>query len=192
MNTEVKVLFNGHAYYPDKVEITRNIEQCCSINRIECPVDYTQYHAITPKKPEPKFPGIKKVVYNPPATIVFWDDNTKTVVQCRENDSFDPEKGLAMAITKKALGNKHEYYNVVKKWLKKAPKPKCIDLKINKAQTFEFKVADENIKAALGDLIGTTKDGLKVYMKEATNDGVTIKAMKGDNKNDPTTKTGKV
>lgn len=83
-------------------------------------------------------PKIKKVIFNNPATIVFWADGTKTVVKCQETacdnfyadgekiatgkdvDRFDPEKGLAMAIAKKALGNKHDYYNVFKKHLKKA------------------------------------------------------------------------
>jgi hypothetical protein len=31
-------------------------------------------------------------------------------------DEFDPEKGLAMAIAKKALGNKGNYFNVIKRW----------------------------------------------------------------------------
>lgn len=62
---------------------------------------------------------IKNVIFNDPATIVFWDDGTKTVVKCSEGDKFDPEKGLAMAITKKALGNKYDYYNTIKHWLKK-------------------------------------------------------------------------
>ena len=61
---------------------------------------------------------IKNVVFNPPATIVFWADNSKTVVKA-ENEIFDPEKGLAMAIAKKALGNKGNYYETFKKWLPK-------------------------------------------------------------------------
>ena len=61
-------------------------------------------------------PSIKNVIFNDPATIVFWDDGTKTVVKA-ENEPFDPEKGLAMAIAKKALGNKGNYYNEFKKWL---------------------------------------------------------------------------
>ena len=36
-----------------------------------------------------------------------------------ENEPFDPEKGLAMAIAKKSLGNKGDYYNEFKKWLPK-------------------------------------------------------------------------
>lgn len=59
---------------------------------------------------------IKKVIFNDPATIVFWDDGSKTVVKAHD-EPFDPEKGLAMAISKKFLGNKGNYYNEFKKWL---------------------------------------------------------------------------
>lgn len=62
--------------------------------------------------------NIKKVIFNNPATIVFWSDGSKTVVKSHLDD-YDPEKGLAMAIAKKALGNKGYYYNVFKKWLPK-------------------------------------------------------------------------
>ena len=62
---------------------------------------------------------IKKVIFNDPATIVFWSDGTKTVVKCGNNDAFDPEKGLAMAISKKFFDNMGYYYDVFKKWLPK-------------------------------------------------------------------------
>ena len=62
---------------------------------------------------------IKKVIFNKPATIVLWSDGTKTVVKCAVK-KFDKEKGLAMAITKKFLGNKGNYYNEVRKWLEEA------------------------------------------------------------------------
>ena len=58
---------------------------------------------------------IKKVIFNNPATIVFWVDGTKTVVKA-ENEDFDPEKGLAMAIVKKVFGNKGSYFNKIKRW----------------------------------------------------------------------------
>lgn len=61
-------------------------------------------------------PEIKEVIFNDPATIVFWTDGTKTVVKCQEGDIFDPEKGLTMAIAKKVYGNKGSYCNVIKKW----------------------------------------------------------------------------
>lgn len=60
--------------------------------------------------------SIKNVIFNDPATIIFWNDGTKTVVKA-ENEKFDPEKGLAMAISKKVLGNKGNYYETFKKWL---------------------------------------------------------------------------
>lgn len=59
---------------------------------------------------------IKDVIFNDPATIVFWADGTKTVVKCQEGDEFDPEKGLTMAIAKKVYGNKGSYCNKIKKW----------------------------------------------------------------------------
>ena len=60
---------------------------------------------------------ITKVIFNNPATIVFWSDGKKTVVKCGSDEAFDEEKGLAMAISKRVLGNKGNYYNEFKKWL---------------------------------------------------------------------------
>lgn len=60
---------------------------------------------------------IKKVHFNPPATVVLWADGSKTVVKAQEGDDYDPEKGLAMAISKKALGNKGNFNDVFKKHL---------------------------------------------------------------------------
>jgi len=60
---------------------------------------------------------IKKVIFNDPATIVFWNDGTKTVVKCQEGDTYDKEKGLALCIAKKALGNKGNFNNEFKKWI---------------------------------------------------------------------------
>ena len=67
------------------------------------------------QKERDKF-DIKDVIFNNPATIIFWKDETKTVVKA-ENEEFDPEKGLAMAIAKKALGNNYGYYDVFKKYV---------------------------------------------------------------------------
>lgn len=68
-----------------------------------------------------KQPKIKDVIFNSPATIVFWSDGTKTVVKA-ENEPFDPEKGLAMAISKKFLGNKGNYFQTFKKFIKEDTK----------------------------------------------------------------------
>ena len=60
---------------------------------------------------------IKKVIFNNPATIVYWKDGTKTVVKCGKDDTFDEEKGLALCFMKKALGNKGNYNNTFKKYI---------------------------------------------------------------------------
>ena len=64
-----------------------------------------------------RLPYIKQVIFHDPATIVYWADGTRTVVKCQDGDIYDPEKGLAMVISKKALGNKGDYCNVFKQWL---------------------------------------------------------------------------
>lgn len=62
---------------------------------------------------------IKNVIFNDPATIVFWSDGTKTVVKCGKDDTFDPEKGLAMAISKYFFDNAGYFNDVFKKWIPK-------------------------------------------------------------------------
>lgn len=62
-------------------------------------------------------PGIAKVIYNPPATIILWEDETKTVVKCCENDIYDLEKGFAMAVIKKLCGNDSAlFHKLFKTW----------------------------------------------------------------------------
>lgn len=69
----------------------------------------------------------EKVIFNKPATIVFWKDGTKTVVKAQNDEPFDPEKGLAMAIAKKALGNEGNYFNRIKKWTEDVEEPYSYD-----------------------------------------------------------------
>lgn len=56
---------------------------------------------------QPIFIKVKpvKVIFNNPATIVIWDDGTKTIVKRQKGDRYDKEKGLALCYMKKALGN---------------------------------------------------------------------------------------
>lgn len=62
--------------------------------------------------------GIKRVIFNDPATIIYWEDGTKTVVKVQDGEAFDEEKGFAMAVLKKMLGNEGNYYNEIRKWVK--------------------------------------------------------------------------
>lgn len=55
-----------------------------------------------------RVPHIERLIFNPPATIIMWSSGEKTIVKCREGETFDPEKGLAMAIAKRALGRDYK------------------------------------------------------------------------------------
>ena len=50
---------------------------------------------------------IKRVIHNAPATVILWNDGTKTVVKAH-HEPFDPEKGFAMAVCKKLLGDSYK------------------------------------------------------------------------------------
>lgn len=51
-------------------------------------------------------PVLKSVTYNPPATIAFWEDGTKTVSKCSKKDVFSKECGLALCYMYKLFGKK--------------------------------------------------------------------------------------
>jgi hypothetical protein len=51
----------------------------------------------------------RKWVINGPATILFWQDGTKTIVKCNKDDEFDAQKGYLMAFFEKTTGmSKHQ------------------------------------------------------------------------------------
>ena len=104
------------AYVLDQVKRNYNLEVKNYIKAYE--LDLSLYPYFKPNTTNTtKLPEIKDVIFNEPATIVMWSDGTKTVVKCQEGEGYDPEKGMAMAISKKALGNKGNYCEVFKKWL---------------------------------------------------------------------------
>lgn len=87
--------------------------------------------------------AIKQVIFNPPATIVLWTDGTKTVVKA-ENEEFDKEKGLAMAICKRTSGNKGNYFEIFKKY--------CRDEEPNTEAAVINEVAPDPITSAFSEL----------------------------------------
>ena len=80
----------------------------------------------TNNKPTPSNP-IKQVIFNGPATIVYWKDGCKTIVKCQEGAVNDHEKGLAMAVVRHyfcdILGMSR-YDGIFKKYLPKETKEK--------------------------------------------------------------------
>lgn len=107
------------AYVLDQVKRKYNLEVKDYIRAYELDLSLYPFFKLntTNTTNTTKLPEIKDVIFNEPATIVMWSDGTKTVVKCQEGEGYDPEKGMAMAISKKALGNKGNYCEVFKKWL---------------------------------------------------------------------------
>lgn len=109
---------------------------------------------------------IKKVKFNPPATIVFWTDNTKTVVKCKGED-YDPEKGLALCISKKVLGDKGNYYEVFKKWLPKEKETESDLPKIAfKPETWTFDLKPIDINKKLFEVLTGTNGKTTIEFKD--------------------------
>lgn len=61
----------------------------------------------------------KKIIFNGPATIVMWNDGTKTVVKQSKFDDYDYEKSFAMCVVKKVFGDQ---YNAIRKMVVKSYK----------------------------------------------------------------------
>ena len=98
--------------------------------------------------------SIRKVIFNDPATIVFWSDNTKTVVKCGPEDTFDMEKGLAMAIVKKMAGNDNRFHKVFKQWCKPD-------------EMHEVAITSTQVLKKLNKMAAQTKDGITGLLTEA-------------------------
>ena len=93
-----------------------------------------------------------RVIFNPPATIVFWSDDTKTVVKCSGDDEFDQTVGLAMAICKKMYGNNSCYNDIFKKFVTQGTPHKNVlmtgNAEPNIGDRIEFEVKDFGTVAA--------------------------------------------
>lgn len=76
---------------------------------------------------------VKRVIFNDPVTVVIWTDGTKTVVRCQDGEPYDPEKGLAMCMAKKMLGNNGNYYDIFHKYLDVYEEEEAMKKKLAKA-----------------------------------------------------------
>ena len=83
--------------------------------------DHSSVESTKPR--ETYIPEIKNVYFNDPVTVVLWEDGTKTVVKCQENDVYSADTGLALCISKKALGNMGNFNNIFNKWVPKDSEP---------------------------------------------------------------------
>lgn len=83
-------------------------------------------------------PGIKKIIENNPATVILWEDGTKTMAKCQDDDEFDFEKGAMICSLKKLIGNKAT--NELLKRMENQPKKSksCKDCQFDKVAFTNF------------------------------------------------------
>lgn len=123
---------------------------------VEFDVPYTTLYIGTKKTD-----NIKNVIYNPPATIILWEDGTKTVVKCDDTEQYNKETGFLMCIAKKYYGNTGYFNNVLNKWCwsKIEPEPPEEPKMATEKPSFKYKEETifENHKVA--EAIGNVLDG---------------------------------
>lgn len=134
--------------------------------------------------------AIRRVIFNNPATIVFWEDGEKTVVRCMDNvevrekvvhgrkkkfmvpmpsENYSKEIGLAMCIVKKVYGNTGAFNDVFKAFI---PEYKQLDSKGRSVgKTGHLRVQEEE------KIIPVTE-------QQAITDSATMKEPEPENKND--------
>lgn len=92
--------------------------ECTDIEKALCSTNYKDVSKLgLVFNSHPTRPSIKNVYFNNPATVVLWDDGTKTVVKCQDGDTYSKETGLALCVAKKAMGNKGNYNDIFRKWI---------------------------------------------------------------------------
>lgn len=93
--------------------------------------------------------GIKNVFFNEvkKTTTVVFLDHTSVIVKCTDNDHFDPEMGLAMAIARRCFGSRTKLKKAVDKWVATSA-PKNEQLRKKAARKAEKEAAKvEHFKA---------------------------------------------
>lgn len=167
----MKAIKNDYRYSPTSITTNYSIPNStyCSIpSYIWNTIDLTEYEKAieknkTKKEEKPmkiNMPKIKNIDFQPPLTVVIWEDGTKTFVKCADNEVFDPEKGAAMAIAKKALGDKYNFIDTISyyvdKWLKKDCNKKYITENSKEFSSDENKII-EYIRACKTKQVEATK-----------------------------------
>lgn len=114
---------NGHLDDYTTISIDKYFKRGKTKKNVTCVGNDIYYamidYAFDPVRQNKSRYGIKKVIFNDPATIVYWEDGSKTVVKCQEGDTFDKEKGLAMCIAKRVYGTSKSggnYYEQFRLW----------------------------------------------------------------------------
>lgn len=61
-------------------------------------------------------PKVKKIIFHDPATIVFWEDGTKTVVKRMKDQEFSKYYGFLAALGKKLYKNNSHLQRMIEQY----------------------------------------------------------------------------
>lgn len=124
---------------------------------------------------EPPFwgiPDIHHIIFNDPATIVFWEDGTKTVVKCMEGEKFERYAGFAMACMKKMFGSTGAAKRIMEESYE-AVSPEALEISKSKHEPKEKqpKPKDGSHPVTIIDLTEALTKALQSFAKGKGNNG---------------------
>lgn len=109
----------------------------------------------------------KQIIFNPPATIVYWADGDKTVVRC-DNDVFSEEFGYAMACMRKIYGTRANFKALLKDAYRPQEKKETGKSKKTASADTTVKMADTTVRPVKKG--GSQTPSLDKLLKELAGD----------------------
>jgi len=167
----------------DETDVTDDDIPFCDDDCTECPGNHCCEDEEVVCEDDEGFPSmwgvpdIDRVTFNPPATIIFWEDGTKTVVKCAEGQLFERYAGFSASVMKKLFGSTANAKDVMEQcdvdnW-KRAMEEEKERLRQQEAEKHEAKAkADAKRKVTVDDLtdlfnkFGALLESLKISAKD--------------------------
>lgn len=109
-------------------------------------------------------PPIRRILFNDPATIVFWGDDTKTIVKCMKGEKYERYAGFAAACMKKLFGSTLHAKDIMEKY--------GVDQqeKVREQNDKKEKPACVGKRVAIDELaVGVNHDAIREAVNEALN-----------------------
>ena len=92
----------------------------------------------------------ERIIHSGPATIVFWNDKTKTVVKCSENDIYDEYEAFCAALAIKMFGSNSHLKKMIRDRAEdRTPKKEEVDDLVTE---IKVKCEDNSLQEALNRL----------------------------------------
>lgn len=103
----------GEIKFYDMAEAVEICELSCARKPLKRTIDHPRDIQSTINLRTISEPVIKEIFSNGPATIIFWNDGTKTIVKREIDDEDDLYDAVANAIAKKAFGSTSKFHKIV-------------------------------------------------------------------------------